>query len=70
MSNLDDVNDSSFYKWKFFYFNKNDKRIFPPKPEDQIGFQVNFGNPKSVLALFIALLFFGFIIYMICNFKK
>lgn len=67
MSKIDDVNNLSFYKWKLFYFNKNDNRIFPPKPEGQIGFQINFGNTKSVIAFLIGLSFFGFVLFIISS---
>ena len=37
--------------WKFgiFYFNKNDKRIFPPKRYGYFGCTINFLNLKSIL---------------------
>lgn len=34
-----------------FYFNKKDKRIFPPKRIVQFGWTVNFANPISVLVI-------------------
>ncbi|MBP6431521.1 MAG: hypothetical protein KA319_07130 [Ferruginibacter sp.] len=34
-----------------FYFNKLDKRIFPPKKIKSFGWTVNFANPISILAL-------------------
>jgi len=37
-----------------FYFNKEDKRIFPPKRTKLSGWTINFANPYSILA-FIAL---------------
>ncbi len=39
--------------WKFgiFYFNKNDKRIFPPKKNKYLGWTVNFANPLSIITL-------------------
>ena len=39
--------------WKFggIYYNKEDKRIFPPKRIAQFGWTVNFANPISVLAI-------------------
>jgi uncharacterized membrane protein len=39
--------------WKFgiFYYNKEDKRIFPPKRKAQFGWTVNFANPISILAI-------------------
>jgi uncharacterized membrane protein len=47
-------NDPANWKWGLFYFNKNDKRIFPPKRFSGFGWTINFANPLSVLA-FIAL---------------
>ena len=37
--------------WKFgiFYFNRNDKRIFPPKRYGYFGCTINFLNLKSIL---------------------
>ncbi|MES2560358.1 MAG: DUF5808 domain-containing protein [Bacteroidota bacterium] len=37
------------YKWGIFYYNKNDKRIFPPKRNPNMGWTVNFANPYSIL---------------------
>lgn len=42
--------DPSNWKWGMFYFNKEDKRILPPKRIAALGWTVNFGNPYSVLA--------------------
>ena len=41
--------------WKFgiFYFNKKDKRIFPPKRKAQFGWTVNFANPLSIIAIIV-----------------
>ena len=44
--------------WKFghfFYYNKEDKRIFPPKRIPWMGWTVNFANVKSILAFIIIL---------------
>jgi len=43
--------DPSNWKLGIFYFNKNDKRIFPPKRLEGMGWTVNFANPYSLLAL-------------------
>lgn len=53
--------------WKFgcFYFNPEDKRIFPPKRISWMGWTVNFANPKSIVAFLIMIGFFIFISYMI-----
>ncbi|HCN83848.1 MAG TPA: hypothetical protein DIT07_09540 [Sphingobacteriaceae bacterium] len=45
------TNDPSNYKWGEFYFNKKDKRIFPPRRIKLLGWTVNFANPYSILAL-------------------
>ncbi len=34
-----------------FYFNPNDKRIFPPKRIPSLGWTVNFANPYSIIAM-------------------
>jgi len=62
----EDYLDPKYWKWGIFYFNKNDKRIFPPKRIKQIGWTVNFANPISIFSL-IALVA---IIYIIANYIK
>jgi uncharacterized membrane protein len=47
-----------------FYFNKNDKRIFPPKRMKWAGWTVNFGNRASVL-VFVAVITFIIIVIML-----
>ena len=44
-------NDQSNWKGGIFYFNKRDKRLFPPKRNKSLGWTVNFANPISILAL-------------------
>lgn len=43
--------------WKFgqFYFNKEDKRIFPPKKLSWMGWTVNFANSKSVIVFLLTI---------------
>ena len=41
--------DPSNWKWGVFYFNKEDKRILPPKRISWMGWTVNFANGYSVL---------------------
>ena len=43
--------------WGIFYYNKQDKRLLPPKKNPALGFTINFANRKSVL-LFIFLIGF------------
>ncbi len=51
--------DPSNWKWGIFYFNRLDKRLFPPKRIRGMGWTVNFANPYSYLALLgIIVLFF------------
>ena len=57
--------EPSHYKWRLFYYNKNDKRIFVDKPNPSYGTTLNFANPKAYLVLLIAALFFGFILYKV-----
>lgn len=43
--------DPSNWKFGIFYYNKEDKRIFPPKRLAILGWTVNFANPYSYLSL-------------------
>jgi len=45
--------DPNNWKLGIFYFNKQDKRIFPPKKLAQFGWTVNFANPISILAIIL-----------------
>lgn len=47
--------DSNNWKWGVFYFNKEDKRLLPPKRNKLLGWTVNFANPWS-LVVFVVLL--------------
>jgi len=55
-SNKDIVNqwhdDPDNWIWEVFYYNKKDKRIFPPKRIRAFGWTINFANPYSYLTLF------------------
>ncbi len=48
--------DPSYWIWGIFYFNKNDKRIFPPKRDKYAGWTVNFANPFSILAIIVLII--------------
>ena len=43
--------DPSNWKWGIFYYNKKDKRIFPPKRIQGLGWTINFANVFSILTL-------------------
>lgn len=57
--------DPDNWIWGVFYYNKGDKRILPPKKNAWMGNTINFANPKSVLFLIGALLFFAFVTFSI-----
>lgn len=59
-------NDPNNWKWGVFYFNKDDKRIFPPKKIKLLGWTVNFANPISILALLTIIV----IILVLSNYLK
>ncbi len=44
-------NDPDNWILGIFYFNKKDKRIFPPKRISMLGWTINFGNSYSILCL-------------------
>ena len=44
-------NDPNNWKWGWVYYNKEDKRIFPPKRNKYLGWTVNFANPISIISL-------------------
>ncbi len=39
--------DPTNWKLGIFYFNREDKRIFPPKRIAMLGWTINFANPFS-----------------------
>jgi len=46
---------SSPWKFGIFYYNKEDKRLFPPKRLG-LGWTVNFANPLSVIVFLLILI--------------
>lgn len=61
--------DTKKWIWGIFYYNKEDQRIFPPKKIEEMGITINFANPKSILALLVALSFFGMVVFFILHKK-
>jgi len=47
--------DPANWKLGIFYFNKKDKRIFPPK-RYYFGWTMNFANPYSILMTIVLVL--------------
>lgn len=62
--------DPKNWKWGVFYYNKEDKRLLPPKKNPDLGWTVNFANPKSVLFFFSFLLFFVLIVFLMIQYGK
>jgi uncharacterized membrane protein len=51
-------NDPSNWRFGVFYYNKKDKRLFPPKRLRGFGWTINFANPYSYLTLLGMIAFF------------
>ena len=49
-------NDPSNWKWGMLYYNKEDKRLFPPKRIPMMGWTINFANKRSVVAMAVLIL--------------
>ena len=58
-------NDPDNWKWGTIYYNKEDKRLLPPKKMPGMGWTVNFANPWSILAMIVMLSAIFFIIGLI-----
>jgi uncharacterized membrane protein len=58
-------NNPANWKLGLFYYNKEDKRILPPKRIKWLGWTVNFANPISImifaLILFAVLILLNFL---------
>lgn len=54
-------NNPSNWKFGIFYFNKEDKRIFPPKKIKQLGWTINFANRNSIFVIVILILLLLFL---------
>ena len=57
--------DPSNWKIGVFYYNKNDKRIFPPKRLAAFGWTVNFANPYSILIMLGIIVFIITVVYIL-----
>ena len=45
--------DPNNWKWGVFYYNKEDKRIMPPKKNPAMGWTINFANKRSVITFLL-----------------
>ena len=61
--------DPNNWIWGLFYYNKEDKRLMPPKRIAWMGWTVNFANRNSVLLFVFILLLISMFVFMI-EFKK
>jgi uncharacterized membrane protein len=57
--------DPDNWIWGLFYYNKEDRRLLPPKRNRIMGFTINFANPNSVLFFVIMMLFFLLVVFVI-----
>jgi uncharacterized membrane protein len=53
--------DPNNWKYGIFYYNKEDKRLLPPKRQEWMGLTINFANSKSVLFFVGMMAFFIFV---------
>ena len=60
----------SNWKWGLFYYNPEDKRLFPPKKDPAFGWTINFANYKSIIAFIILLLAILVYFFFIFNYHK
>jgi uncharacterized membrane protein len=62
--------DPNNWIWGVFYYNKEDKRLMPPKRIPFMGWTVNFANRNSVLLFVFIMLLVSLFIVIITEFKK
>jgi uncharacterized membrane protein len=62
--------DPNNWIWGIFYYNKEDKRLMPPKRIPFMGWTVNFANRNSVLLFVFIMLLVSLFIVIITEFKK
>ena len=60
-------NDSNNWRLGIFYFNKKDKRIFPPKRYGYFGCTINFLNLKSISINFAVIAVIIFLVIYFSN---
>lgn len=55
--------DPDNWVWGMFYYNREDKRLLPPKYYKEMGWTVNFANPKSIAVMAVIVLLIPALIY-------
>ena len=61
--------DPDNWRCGIFYYNKQDKRLLPPKRCEWMGWTVNFANTKSVL-FFVGMMSFFIFVTLFIVLKK
>ena len=61
--------DPNNWKYGIFYYNPSDDCIFPPKRISEMGWTINFANPRSILA-FVGILCFFISITLLITFYE
>lgn len=51
----DPTQDPSNYWMNTFYYNREDKRLFPPKRIPALGLTINFAHPAAALVVLVLL---------------
>jgi uncharacterized membrane protein len=62
--------DPNNWKWHWFYYNPNDKRLFLPKRDPSFGITINFANQKAYLVFLVIFLFLGLVVFLVSSTKK
>jgi uncharacterized membrane protein len=52
---IDSIGSKLTYWNGGFYSNKNDSRIMVPKENPEMGWRLNFGNPKAIILLILTI---------------
>ena len=56
--------------WGIFYFNKEDKRLMPPKRFKSMGWTINFANLNSILFMLVLIVVIGVVGYFVKYYLK
>ncbi len=62
--------DSKNWKWRVFYYNKEDSRLLVDKSNPNMGSTINFAHPKSYFFFIGMIIFFGIVIFTIVLAEK
>lgn len=60
--------DPANWRMGIFYYNKNDKRILPPKRIRSMGWTINFANPWSVAFFILVMLILVLFIFILTKY--